>query len=360
MKIDRELSQALADVARSRSDYFVELVRLGRLDPTCDFRRADLSGADLRGEDLRAFDLTGATLNGALVHGAQFNDTVTTEQLEQANQRNHAMVLLMGHSDAKAFRAPVHQLPKDFTFDVELSKKLDDWRSERNQLAHNRPGRMRTDYAELMQEVDRAAAQTDALFILLSSASATAADLASDVLDRKLPGRRGFAVAGFEHEDRRGGPRRKFIRFKNGRVDGSWGGSIQLTEEICAFLRITRGSTPLDGFPWRKMRGPDRSQQHPSTIIAIRRSEALNLTDAIATSVTYEGWGSNLSLRLYISDAAYDRGAVIEGLKGRATGALEVYGFQGAKMGQVADAYAVLADPGSPLWPVLGNAGVTS
>lgn len=352
MKIDSDLPQALANVARSKSDHFVELAHLGKLDPASDFRHADLSGADFRGEDLRPFDFTGATLARALVHGARFNSTVTAAQLAQANPRNHATVLLLGHSDSKAFRTPVNQLPKDFTFDAELSKKLDEWRGQRNQLVHTRVGRTQLDPEALMREMDDVCSHSDALFILLSSASVTASDLASDLLARKLPGRRGFAIAGVDHEDRRGGPRRKFIQFKNGKVDGSRG-SVQLIEEMCEFLRITRSGRPLLEVPWRKMRGPDRAQPHPSTIIAVRRSTGQDFASAISTSVTYEGWGSNLSLRLYVSDVAYDRGAIIEGLKGRATGALEVHAFQSSKTGESADAYAVLADPGSALWPAL-------
>ncbi len=43
------------------------------LQPTCNLRRADLSGADLRDVDLRGADLREATLTDTDLRGAKYN-----------------------------------------------------------------------------------------------------------------------------------------------------------------------------------------------------------------------------------------------------------------------------------------------
>ncbi|MDG2522902.1 hypothetical protein P7B02_15310 [Caulobacter segnis] len=50
---------------------FVDLVRRTSLDPSRDFRAADLTGVDFRGQDITAFDLQGAITEGALFDDQQ-------------------------------------------------------------------------------------------------------------------------------------------------------------------------------------------------------------------------------------------------------------------------------------------------
>jgi hypothetical protein len=82
---DRDLLAALARVLTTEEDDFVSLVRASELDPARDFIHADLRGADLRGLDLREFNFSNTRLAGARIAGAQFNETVTSIQMSEAD-----------------------------------------------------------------------------------------------------------------------------------------------------------------------------------------------------------------------------------------------------------------------------------
>jgi hypothetical protein len=58
---------AMERVENSKSSEFVDLVKCAGLDPSHDFRFANLRGIDIRGADLKHFDFCGADLSGALV-----------------------------------------------------------------------------------------------------------------------------------------------------------------------------------------------------------------------------------------------------------------------------------------------------
>jgi formylglycine-generating enzyme required for sulfatase activity len=71
-------------VDEARTDDFVELIRIARLDPKKHLRFADWSGVDFSGCDLRGFDFTGARLiscnfKGARVEGARFDQALIDE-----------------------------------------------------------------------------------------------------------------------------------------------------------------------------------------------------------------------------------------------------------------------------------------
>jgi hypothetical protein len=341
------LARALSDVASSRSDSFTDLVRLAELDPQADFRFADLSGADLRGEDLRDFDLTGAKLRHARIHGALFNDSVSEAQLSEANKTNFATVVLLGHTDARAYREPIKNLSRDFFFDADLSKKFDSFRGQRNNPTRYR-SKSDASLPTLLSELHGYANDTDLLLILLTSPSPSASELALEIIDSSPKGK-AFAFTADPEMDRMK-ELRKFVRFKTQRVDSGWGRLDDLTE-TCRFLEACRSARPVLDVPSRNMRGvPKEMGRYQPTIIAIRGVETLE--DAISRSVTYEGWGENVTLRLYVADSAYDRNAIIQGLKRRDTGRLEVCAFR-KKHKYSADAYAVLAHPEASIWGAL-------
>lgn len=87
LEIDPDLTVGLRGLLEVEELGFVALVTAAGLDPTHDFREADLSGADLRGQDLRAFDFTNARFDGALIADAKFNETVVEAQLVSADRR---------------------------------------------------------------------------------------------------------------------------------------------------------------------------------------------------------------------------------------------------------------------------------
>ena len=70
----------------ARTDNFLELVALARLDRKRAFRHADLRGSDLRGADLRDFNFTAALFDGADLRGADLSRTlgVTLGMVETA------------------------------------------------------------------------------------------------------------------------------------------------------------------------------------------------------------------------------------------------------------------------------------
>ena len=349
---EAEAARALAELIETKADRFAELAQVAGLDPARDFRFIDMAGADLRGEDLRKFDFTGANFDNALIHAAQFNNTVTEQQLLSANGRNYATVILLGHSDAKSFRASVENLPRDFYFSRELSKRLDEHRGKRNSLTAT-PDRVRNDarasLPSLIAELHKYANGTDALFFLLSTQSISSVELAEELVATSPKEEVLVFVA--NPDINRKWPRQKFVRFKTSRVDGSWGRSEDL-QDIANFLAATRKAKPLLDIPWRSMRGPASTSSYLPTVIAMRQNRTEPFQETIYRSVTYEGWSSNITLRLYVADTAYDRRAIIHGLKGRSTGRLEVYAFSRSMRASEADVYALLAEPDSTTWRV--------
>lgn len=95
---DTRLTARVRALAASDSQSFSALSALAGLNPTRDFRFADLSGVDLRDEDLRAFDFTNASFRGAKVLGAQFNNTVRAHQLKEATASVRGLTLVIGEA----------------------------------------------------------------------------------------------------------------------------------------------------------------------------------------------------------------------------------------------------------------------
>lgn len=93
---DLLFARQLQAVNSLETDSFVDLARVGGLNPRSDFRDADLSGTDLRNLDLTAFDFTNARLDHALIAGAIFNKTVRPEQLVRAVYDIEFVVLTIG------------------------------------------------------------------------------------------------------------------------------------------------------------------------------------------------------------------------------------------------------------------------
>ncbi len=82
---------AARKVAQAKSENFVELLRIGGLDPAQHLRFADWADLELAGCDLRGFDFTGARLAGcdfrhALIDGARFDQAL----IDGANLREAA------------------------------------------------------------------------------------------------------------------------------------------------------------------------------------------------------------------------------------------------------------------------------
>jgi formylglycine-generating enzyme required for sulfatase activity len=76
-------------VAESKSDSFVELIKIARLDPNRDLRFSNWSGISFKGLDLRGFDFTGSRLvecdfADAQIKGARFE----AADIKGANLRN--------------------------------------------------------------------------------------------------------------------------------------------------------------------------------------------------------------------------------------------------------------------------------
>src|SRR5689334_22765322 len=71
-----EVEEAITRIVETETTAFTQLVEIAGLDPSTDFRFANLTGVDFSGSDLSGFDFTGALLEGAKFDGAQISDAV--------------------------------------------------------------------------------------------------------------------------------------------------------------------------------------------------------------------------------------------------------------------------------------------
>lgn len=69
-----DLNEKLQRILALRSTKFIELARLSELDPSEDFKFADLRNSDFSGQDLSEFDFSFSHLQGSNFKGAIFND----------------------------------------------------------------------------------------------------------------------------------------------------------------------------------------------------------------------------------------------------------------------------------------------
>jgi restriction system protein len=81
MKTSKQIDDAIDRVIRAETSNFLKLVEISDLDPSKDFRFANLSGVDFSDCDLTGFDFTGASIEDtkfsrARIVGAKFDDVV--------------------------------------------------------------------------------------------------------------------------------------------------------------------------------------------------------------------------------------------------------------------------------------------
>lgn len=90
------LTRRLTYLTEAQGKGFVEMSRELGLNPSRDFRNADLSGVDLRGQDLRGFDFTRSRMTRARIHGASFRPQLSKWQLLSADKSGRAACLFVG------------------------------------------------------------------------------------------------------------------------------------------------------------------------------------------------------------------------------------------------------------------------
>src|SRR5688500_12348 len=76
MRNHDEIDEAITRVLEAETTDFTELVKIARLDPTKDFRFANLSNMDFTGADLTGFDFTGSSIKGSSFRNARISGAV--------------------------------------------------------------------------------------------------------------------------------------------------------------------------------------------------------------------------------------------------------------------------------------------
>ncbi len=90
------LTRRLTYLTEAEGKGFVEMSREIGLNPSRDFRGADLTGVDLRGQDLKGFDFSRAKMTRTRIHGAHFRPKLSHSQVRSADTTGRAACLFVG------------------------------------------------------------------------------------------------------------------------------------------------------------------------------------------------------------------------------------------------------------------------